>query len=87
MVLNVARVVSVDGDELEYERLFGGYAAGTRGHCSVFNCGPVRLSEGAIERRKAAFEKGGFRGLQHRYFHEDCKMTQEQIDEYLKEWG
>jgi hypothetical protein len=82
---DVARVVSVsaDGDDLVYESL----TRGGKGSCSIYNCGPIRLSQVAIERRLELYKEGGQAALSRRYYVEDCKLSPEEADKLIKEWS
>lgn len=81
---DVARIIhtDVDCDDVEYESLTTGY----RGSCSIYNCGPMPLSAGAVKRRLELFEQGGKDALTKRYYVEDCKMSPEDADKQIAEW-
>lgn len=80
---DVARIISTDGDNLDYESL----TVGGRGSCSVFSCGPVRLSEQGIKKRLDLFKEGGKKALIMRYYTEDCRMSVEEATKTFSEWN
>ena len=82
---DVARIISIDpeSDNIVHESL----TRGGKGSCSIYNCGPIRLSQAAIERRLELYKEGGKDALARRYYVEDCKMTTEEADKLIKEWS
>lgn len=72
---DIARVISIEGDDLLYESL----TRGGQGSCSVYNCGPLPLRPVAVQRRLDIFKTGGMKALVRRWWKEDCQMTDEQV--------
>jgi hypothetical protein len=83
---DVARIthVSVTGDDVQYKSMT--YPERWSGSCSIINCCPVKLTREEAERRIELFRQGGRTALTRRYYREDCKMSEEDIDKMMAEW-